>query len=332
MKARRLVTAFALAGALIAISGCQGAMDDLVAPTGQLSDKLVKDIKAKGMGVNAPILVRLYKEESELEVWKQKTDGSYALLKTYPICAWSGKLGPKKVEGDRQAPEGFYAITPAHLKPNSQYHLAFNTGYPNAYDRSLGRSGADLMVHGSCNSSGCYAMDDKQIQEIFSLAQLAFDGGQRAFQMQALPFRMTPKNMARHRNSEHYAFWKMLKEGTDRFELTKRPPAVGVCEKRYVFDVKLAEGQTLSPTEACPQAADPIELVAKRIKDEAEEQELVAKMSPKDFATTSTFTYKTGMPISAEAYAAEQHRREGFDRLGNRETPRKASLMEGLLK
>lgn len=197
---------------------------------------MIADITAKNMDKDSPILVRLFKEESELEVWKKNKDGEFALLKTYPICRWSGDLGPKKKEGDRQAPEGFYMITPAHMNPNSSYYLAFNTGFPNAYDRAWNYTGSELMVHGDCSSRGCYAMTDEQIQEIYALGRESFFGGQRAFQLQAFPFRMTALNMARHRNNPNFAFWKMIKEGYDNFEASRREPKVAVCEKRYVFD------------------------------------------------------------------------------------------------
>jgi murein L,D-transpeptidase YafK len=82
----------------------------------------------KRMPKDSPILVRLFKQESEAEVWKQDTSGRFALLKTYPICRWSGELGPKIREGDRQAPEGFYTVTPAQMNPNSSYYLAFDIG------------------------------------------------------------------------------------------------------------------------------------------------------------------------------------------------------------
>ena len=316
MLFRRLVTAAALATAMFAVSACQ--YEDLLPAEAPLPAALVQAIKSNGMGVKSPILVRLYKEESDLEVWKQKTDGSYALLKTYEICAWSGKLGPKKKEGDRQAPEGFYTVTPAQLNPNSNYHLALNMGYPNTYDRANGRTGSHLMIHGSCNSSGCYAMDDEQVQEIYSLARHSFEGGQRAFQIQAYPFRMTPKNMARHRNSEHYDFWKMLKKGSDYFEMTRQQPNVGVCDRRYVFDQSAETVAGLSATGACPDFSLPAQVVAKVEADHAEEEKIASSFSPSDFAETSTFSYRTGQPITPEAYAQEQHRREGYDREGNR--------------
>ncbi|GGE13348.1 hypothetical protein GCM10011390_35520 [Aureimonas endophytica] len=323
----------ALGFTLLAAASCQKSGPDLGSLLGAdapVPPKLVKEMQAKNMAVAAPLLVRLYKEESQLEVWKQKTDGEYALLKTYSICAWSGKLGPKREAGDRQAPEGFYRISQGQMNPASNYHLAFNIGYPNQYDRANGATGEHLMVHGSCNSSGCYAMDDWQVEELYALARDAFKGGQREFQLQAFPFRMTPKNMARHRQSDHYAFWKMLKQGSDRFELTKKPIEIGVCEKRYVFDPKLEAGQTLSPNGPCPSVAEPVNVAAKRIADEAEEEKLVATMKPSDFAQTTTFAYKPGMPITAEAYAAEQHRRPGFDRLGKPVEQKPASVFAPL--
>jgi len=316
MFVRRIVTAAALATALLTVSACQ--YEDMIPADAPLPADLVRAMKANGMGENSPILVRLFKEESDLEIWKQKTDGTYALLKTYEICAWSGKLGPKKKEGDRQAPEGFYTVTPAQLNPNSSYHLAINMGYPNAYDRANGRTGSHLMIHGSCNSSGCYAMDDEQVQEIYALARHSFEGGQRAFQIQAYPFRMTPKNMARHKNSEHYDFWKMLKKGSDHFEITQRPPNVGVCERNYIFDQTAETVAGLRPNGPCPEVEMAPQIAAKHHAEEAEAEKIAARMAPSEFATSSTFTYRTGQPISAEAYAQEQHRREGYDRDGNR--------------
>ena len=199
---------------------------------------MLAELEAKNMEKESPILVRIFKEEAELEVWKQDKSGRFALLRTYPICRWSGQLGPKIKQGDRQAPEGFYTITPGLMNPNSNYYLAINTGFPNAYDRANGRTGAFLMIHGDCSSSGCYAMTDEQIAEIYALARESFFGGQKSFQLEAFPFRMTPLNMARHRNSPHMEFWKMLKQGYDHFEVTHLEPKVDVCEKRYVFNAE----------------------------------------------------------------------------------------------
>ena len=251
----RALLASAAVAAAVALAGCNA--DDL-APNGRaqapLSPKTVALISEKNMDSQSPILVRIFKEEAEMEVWKQTRNGQYALLKTYPICKWSGDLGPKKKEGDRQAPEGFYTITPAQMNPNSNYYLAFNTGFPNAYDRSHGYTGSELMVHGDCSSRGCYAMTDEQIQEIYALARESFFGGQSSFQFEAFPFHMTALNMAKHRNNPNFAFWKMLKEGYDNFEATRQEPKVAVCEKRYVFDAASEDGKPVrsNPSGACP--------------------------------------------------------------------------------
>ncbi len=229
-------------------------------PELRLTNATLSRMKALNMDRNSPIMIRIFKEEGVMEVWKANASNRYALLKSYQICAWSGMLGPKKKEGDRQAPEGFYDITKAQMNPNSRYYLAFNIGYPNAYDRSLNRGGTNLMVHGACSSSGCYSMTDAQVQEIFALANDAFAGGQQAFQIQALPFRMTADNMARHKNSPNIDFWKMLKVGYDQFEISHRPPVVNVCNHTYVFNQIAAPGQSFNPSGACPATSAPPEM------------------------------------------------------------------------
>ena len=190
---------------------------------------------ARDMDSRSPILIRAFKKESELEVWKMTRSGRYALLKTYPICRWSGQLGPKRKTGDRQTPEGFYSVPSEKMNPNSSYHLSFDLGYPNAYDRAHGGTGSYLMTHGTCSSMGCFAMTDAQISEIYSLARDALASGQRAFQFQAYPFRMTAANMARARTEPHIEFWRQLKEGYDRFEATNEELPVTVAGLRYAF-------------------------------------------------------------------------------------------------
>ena len=206
--------------------------------TKELSPELLSLLHQRKMPKHSPIILRIFKEEAELEVWKQDTTGHFQILKIYPICRWSGDLGPKLHEGDRQTPEGFYTITSELINPNSNFYLAINTGFPNAFDKANNRDGTFLMIHGDCSSSGCYAMTDEQIGEIYSLARDTFPGGQPSFQVQAYPFRMTPANLARHRTNPHMAFWKMLKIGNDHFEATHIQPEVQVCNRRYVFDAK----------------------------------------------------------------------------------------------
>ncbi|MVA96157.1 hypothetical protein GN330_02695 [Nitratireductor sp. CAU 1489] len=254
MRGGLLVAAMALALAGCTESTLQSASGKAERP---VPARLVSEMRTKGMNRNSPVMARVFKEEGELEVWKQKSNGRYDLLATYEICKWSGKLGPKFTEGDRQAPEGFYTVKPAQMNPRSNYHLAFNMGYPNTYDRANGRTGSHLMVHGACSSAGCYSMNDKEMEEIYALARDAFRGGQREFQIQAFPFRMTARNMARYRDDPNYAFWKMLKEGYDHFEITKVPPKVDVCEKRYVFNRTTEDGAAFSPTGSCPPSAQP---------------------------------------------------------------------------
>src|SRR6266516_382347 len=223
--------------AVIMLAGCETdrPMDRALQP---LSPQMLALLEQKHMPIDSPILIRLFKEESEVEVWKPDTFGHFALLKTYPICRWSGELGPKTREGDRQAPEGFYTVRPGQMNPNSHQYLSFDIGYPNAYDRAYGRTGGDIMMHGGCSSAGCYAMTDEQVAEIYALARESFDGNQRSFQIQAYPFRMTPLNLVNHSDNPNMPFWRMLKDGNDHFEVTHLEPKVDVCEKRYVFDAE----------------------------------------------------------------------------------------------
>ncbi|MEM0905765.1 MAG: L,D-transpeptidase family protein [Pseudomonadota bacterium] len=246
---RALLSASALA---LVLAGCQvSEFAHEAAHLAPIPAGLDRKIDRMGMRAGSPILLRIYKEESALEVWKEDKSGRFQLLKEYEICAWSGELGPKIKEGDRQAPEGFYHVTPGLMNPNSSYHLAFNLGFPNAFDRSHGRTGSHLMVHGDCSSRGCYAMEDDQIEEIYALAREAFRGGQRAFQVQAFPFKMTPENMAKHADSEHLPFWEMLKRGSDHFEVTRQVPRVDVCGRQYVFNATPETGAFSARTE-CP--------------------------------------------------------------------------------
>ncbi|MDA7947903.1 MAG: murein L,D-transpeptidase [Hyphomicrobiaceae bacterium] len=207
----------------------------------------------KGMREDAPIFIRIFKEENELEIWKAKADGEFHHFKTYPICNWSGKLGPKFKQGDKQAPEGFYKVSARQMNPNSSFHLSFNLGYPNAFDKSHKRTGDYLMVHGDCRSAGCYAMTDALIEEIYAFAREAFAGGQKAFDVHAYPFRMTVDNMRRHSKNKHYAFWRNnLYQGYKDFENTKLPPKVDVCERRYLVNVSFNGDKPKNPAAACP--------------------------------------------------------------------------------
>jgi murein L,D-transpeptidase YafK len=234
---------------VITLGGCGAFTPSYLKP---LSPQTQALLAQKGMQEQSPILIRIFKAESELEVWKAKDDGRFYHFKTYPICDYSGGLGPKVNQGDRQAPEGFYLVSEQQMNPKSKYHLAFNIGFPNTYDRAYGRTGADIMVHGDCKSAGCYAMTDGVIEEIYILAREALAGGQPAFQIQAYPFRMTAANMAKHRGDQWYGFWQNLKEGYDYFQATHLPPKVDVCGKRYLINASFVGGARPDPVEACP--------------------------------------------------------------------------------
>ncbi|KRE22256.1 hypothetical protein ASE66_27865 [Bosea sp. Root483D1] len=281
------VRRFALLGAAaIALSSCVGMEGDgrAIQP---LPAALVSQMSAKGMSQADPIVVRIYKKESELEVWKRDRSGQYALLKSYPMCRWSGQLGPKKREGDRQAPEGFYSVTADLMNPKSQFYLSFNLGYPNALEKAQGYTGSALMVHGACTSAGCYAMTDDGVTEIYGLAREALAGGQRSFQVQAFPFRMTPENLARHRSNQNIAFWRNLKEGSDHFEATRQPPRLATCGGRYVFN-PAGDASAFVPGAPCPayQADPEVEaLVSTRsARDEARLAELTGSLPAMSYA------------------------------------------------
>lgn len=288
--ARAILASVALAASVV-LAGCDTDQVSLAtnAKANQpVTPKLLAAMVEKDMDLQSPILVRLFKQEAELEIWKQTRSGQFALLKTYPICRWSGDLGPKVREGDRQAPEGFYSINPGQMNPQSAYYLSFNTGFPNAFDRALGRTGSQLMVHGDCSSRGCYAMTDEQIAEIYSMGRESFFGGQKAFQFQAYPFKMTPVNMAKHRNNPNMAFWKMIKEGYDHFEVTRQEPKVDFCEKKYVFDATKAPDAKRDPvfdaSAKCPAYVIPENIASavreKEERDQAEYNKLVSKGTP----------------------------------------------------
>lgn len=192
---------------------------------------------AIGIQWGSAVFIRIFKEEKELEMWIMKDD-SFVLFKTYDICTYgTGGLGPKLKEGDRMAPEGFYFVTPAQLNPVSSFHLSFNIGYPNAYDRHHGRTGSAIMVHGSCVSIGCFAMTDLAMEEIYALSDAAFRNGQTFFRVHIFPFKMTTWNMLRYRPNQNISFWENLKEGYLFFEENgNAPPTVAVKDGLYKFD------------------------------------------------------------------------------------------------
>ncbi|MDF7680078.1 peptidoglycan meso-diaminopimelic acid protein amidase [Enterobacteriaceae bacterium ESL0689] len=205
-----------------------------------------KEYKQKFIG--SPVYLELFKEERMLNLYV-KAGETYQLLDSYPICNYSGGLGPKKRQGDLKSPEGFYNVTRSQLKPDSQYYKAINIGFPNSYDRIHGYKGDYLMIHGACVSIGCYAMTDASIDEIFQFVTGALVFGQPSVQVSIYPFHMTNENMERHKYSRYADFWKQLKPGYDYFQQTHQPPSVAVMDGRYIVS------QPLSSDMAQPQLA-----------------------------------------------------------------------------
>ncbi len=207
-----------------------------------------------------PVMLRIFKEESQLELWMMKGD-RYIKFATYPICHWSGSLGPKLAEGDKQSPEGFYTITNRQLHYSGRWPRSLNIGFPNAFDRSLLRTGSYILIHGGCSSVGCYAMTNPVIAEVFGLVRAALRAGQDHVPVHVFPFRMTQQNLDRYKQSDWIGFWRNLKAGYDSFERTKRPPRISVCRGSYeVSDIGPAEvGQSALPLKVCGETAQILE-------------------------------------------------------------------------
>lgn len=210
---------------------------------------LQERLRDKDVTLAAPLLIRIFKAESELELWKQK-GSEYVLFATYPICHWSGTIGPKLRTGDKQAPEGYYTVTRAQARHVGRWPRSLDIGFPNVLDQSQARSGSDILIHGGCSSVGCFAMTNPVLDEIHQLTMAAIDAGETFVPVHILPFRMTATKMADQDSSPWLAFWNNLKEGYEIFEKTKRPPFVGVCNGKYVFH-EASAGEAPSAVEAC---------------------------------------------------------------------------------
>jgi len=210
-------------------------------PRSSAEADLAARLQAAGLRLGAPAFLRVFKTEAELELWLED-NGRYRRFKTYRICKWSGVIGPKLAEGDRQSPEGFYTIARWQLRPRSRNHRAIDVGYPNAHDLSLGRTGSYIQIHGGCGSIGCFAMTDKAIDEIYDIVDAAFEGGQKRVGVHIFPFRMADRTLRRNKKSKWFGFWRRLQLAHDQFERTHRPPDVQVCGNEYMIG-------RLSPTD-----------------------------------------------------------------------------------
>ena len=237
-----------------------------------LSKDALDLLAKKGMQPGAPVYVRIFKDESELEIWKQRDDGRFYHFKTYPICNWSGELGPKIVEGDKQAPEGFYTVTKRQLYHAGRWPRSLLLNFPNVYDQAEARTGSDILIHGGCTSVGCFAMTNPVSDEVHRLTVAAIDAGQDNVPIHVFPFRMTEENVKSHASPAWASFWANLKEGYDAFEQTKRVPRVAVCNSRYTF----AE----APGTASTGAVEACQTTIATIKDQNDWLDGVTPASP----------------------------------------------------
>ncbi len=194
---------------------------------------LEKKLVESGLRLGNRVFIRLFKETRELEVWLQDATQVWKPFRTYPIACFSGELGPKQREGDMQAPEGFYTVTAKQLNPASSYHLAFNIGYPNAFDLHHQRTGSLIMVHGDEVSVGCYAMTDPVIEEIYLLVSEALEKGQPQVPVHGFPFRFTDERMQQAKGEPWFSFWENLREGYQHFETRRVVPKITVENGRY---------------------------------------------------------------------------------------------------
>ena len=200
------------------------------------SERLIEHNRSASVSNDSPVLLRIFKEERVLELWRQHKDGRFVRVSTIEICKVSGGLGPKRRYGDLQGPEGFYEITASSLNPLSREWLSINTGYPNQFDRANRATGDSVMIHGGCRSVGCYAIEDGPIQELYAAVRDALSAGQRTIQLQIYPFRMGYWNWKLHEQDQHAEFWQQLKAGYDRFEQTNQPLDIRIERNRYIVN------------------------------------------------------------------------------------------------
>lgn len=203
---------------------------------------------SKGVDFSQPVFMRAFKQDNVIELWaKDKRRSGYKLVKRYEVCNYSGALGPKTRSGDMQTPEGFYEVRAHNLKPQSQFHMSFNLGFPNAHDRSRGWAGTNIMVHGDCTSEGCFAMRDDPMEEIYTVASLNFEAGNGLFYFHSFPFRMTDKALEAQKDHPWHDFWASMQPGYEIFERQRLVPQISSQSGRYIAALPVdSDAQTAS--------------------------------------------------------------------------------------
>ncbi len=205
-----------------------------IAAYAQNEAALKQQFADKKLKWGSAVFIRIYKQSNELQVWV-KQNNQFVLFKTYAICYYSGTLGTKTKTGDGQAPEGIYKVFPQQMNPYSSYHLSFNIGYPNAFDKANGYTGSHIMVHGSCVSIGCFAMTNPIIEEIWTLMEAAFIQKQSYVNVFIFPFKLTQVAIDNNASNASVGLWKQLLPIDKAFDQTYKIPNVTVIGKKYVL-------------------------------------------------------------------------------------------------
>ncbi len=240
------------------------AMGNLPLPGTPDIANLEQRLASKQLKPGDQLFIRIFKAESELEIW-MKRGPKFVLLDIYPMCHWSGTIGPKINEGDKQSPEGFYTVGRKQLHLFGRHPRSLDLGFPNALDQALNRTGSFILIHGGCSSVGCFAMTNTVTAEVYDLTEKALKSGQDRVHVHVFPFRMTEANLAGYQNNPWIGFWRNLKQGYDAFEQTRVPPRIGICGKTYsVLRVTPGEAGDSGPLAPCgdlraatPQASFP---------------------------------------------------------------------------
>jgi murein L,D-transpeptidase YafK len=217
---------------------------------------LEDELAARGFALGAPAFIRVFKESSTLELWLWK-NGRFHPFRSYPICKWSGELGPKLAEGDRQSPEGVYFISGRDLIVNARWHRAMNLGFPNSRDRALGLTGSGILIHGKCSSIGCFSLTDRFVEDIYEVIAAALDAGQPRITVQVFPFPLTRASLERHAGDAWIDFWVRLKRGHDLFLRDGLPPRTFVCLGEYAFQPRRARRVSLAGNKICTPLRKP---------------------------------------------------------------------------
>jgi len=207
--------------------------------------QLIKEeLKSKGMNSEGfELFIRAFKQEQQFEVWiKPQGESQFRLFKTYSICSSSGVLGPKRMQGDGQVPEGFYHI--AVFNPYSNYHLSLGVNYPNASDKIIGKGnlGGDIMIHGNCVTIGCIPLTDEIIKEVYVLSVEAKNKGQEKIPVHIFPLKMNEKGFTYLKtkyagNATLLTFWTNIYDGYASFEKNKKMPIITV-NKQGLYEFK----------------------------------------------------------------------------------------------